>query len=82
MIDSLTYALSILEDLPLKPYPLPQIASHLLQKINKNKSGKFVKTTIHKKLQKQINTIVDNHYNVLKKNDLLEFEKEVDVRII
>ncbi len=70
VIDSLTYALSILEELPLKPYPLPQIASHLLQKINKNKSGKFVKTTIHKKLQKQINTIVDNHYNVLKKNEV------------
>jgi penicillin-binding protein 1C len=49
VLDSLTYELSIIEALPQKPYPLPQIASHLLQKINKNRSGKFVKTTIHEK---------------------------------
>jgi penicillin-binding protein 1C len=70
VIDSLTYELSILEVLPQKPYPLPQIASHLLQKINKNKSGKFVKTTIQKKLQIQVNEIVKNHYNVLKNNEI------------
>ena len=70
IIDSLTYELSILEALPQKPYPLPQIASHLLQKINKNKSGKFVKTTIQKKLQIQVNQIVNNHYNVLQKNEI------------
>lgn len=70
VIDSLTCELSILEALPQKPYPLPQIASHLLQKINKNKSGEFVKTTIQKKLQIQVNEIVNNHYNVLKNNEI------------
>ena len=70
VIDSLTYELSILESLPQKPYPLPQIASHLLQKINKNRSGEFVKTTIQKKLQIQVNEIVNNHYNVLKNNEI------------
>ncbi|WP_373941875.1 transglycosylase domain-containing protein [Polaribacter sejongensis] len=35
IIDSITYELSVLEELPQKPYPLPQITPHLLQKINK-----------------------------------------------
>jgi penicillin-binding protein 1C len=70
VVDSLTYELSVLEKLPQKAYSIPQIASHLLQKINKNKNGKFVKTTIKKKLQKQVNTIAKNHYNKLKNNKI------------
>jgi len=70
VIDSLTYNLSILEELPQKPYALPQIASHLLQKINKKKKGEFVKTTIDKKLQNQVNSVVKNHYNQLSKNGI------------
>jgi len=70
IIDSLTYELSVLEELPQKPYALPQITPHLLQKINKNKNGEFVKTTINKKLQIQTNLIVNNHYNQLKNNEI------------
>lgn len=69
-IDSLTYELSILEDLPQKAYAIPQMAPHLLQKINKEKKGEFVKTTIDKRLQNQTNTIVKNHYNQLSKNGI------------
>ncbi|QTD39162.1 penicillin-binding protein 1C [Polaribacter batillariae] len=68
IIDSLTYELSILEELPQKAYPIPQIAPHLLQKINQTNKGRFVKTTINQKLQNQANEIVKNHYNVLSKN--------------
>ncbi|WP_405563274.1 penicillin-binding protein 1C [Polaribacter sp. Asnod6-C07] len=70
VIDSLTYNLSILEDLPQKAYAIPQMVPHLLQKINKEKKGEFVKTTIDKKLQNQTNTIVKNHYNQLSKNGI------------
>ncbi|MFY9242479.1 MAG: penicillin-binding protein 1C [Polaribacter sp.] len=70
VIDSLTYELSILEDLPQKAYSIPQIAPHLLQKINREKRGEFVKTTIDKKLQNQTNTIVENHYNQISKNGI------------
>ena len=70
VIDSLTYDLSILEELPQKAYSIPQIAPHLLQKINKQKKGEFVKTTIDKRLQRQANTIVRNHYNQLSKNGI------------
>jgi penicillin-binding protein 1C len=70
VIDSLTYNLSIVEGLPQKPYPLPQIAPHLLQQISKTKRGKYIKTTIKKRLQQQTNTIVKNHYNILKQNEV------------
>ncbi|MBU2937926.1 penicillin-binding protein 1C [Lacinutrix sp. C3R15] len=70
IIDSLTYSLSIAEGLPQKPYPLPQTAPHLLQKIAKTNYGKKIKTTINLKLQKQTNYIAKNHYNLLKTNEI------------
>ncbi|WP_370568406.1 penicillin-binding protein 1C [Lacinutrix sp. WUR7] len=70
IIDSLTYSLSIAEGLPQKPYPLPQMAPHLLQKVAKTNYGKRVQTTINSRLQKQTNTIVKNHYNLLKQNEI------------
>ena len=69
-IDSLTYNLSLAEGLPQKPYALPQTAPHLLQTISKTNKGKRVKTTINKQLQEHVNTIVSNHYNVLKQNEI------------
>lgn len=70
VIDSLTYELSILEVLPQKAYRIPQITTHLLQKVNNHKKGEFVKTTIDKRLQTQTNAIVKNHYNQLSKNGI------------
>ncbi|NRD18778.1 penicillin-binding protein 1C [Winogradskyella eckloniae] len=69
-IDELTYELSIAEGLPQKPYPLPQIAPHLLQKVAKDSRGKRIKTTINLRLQEQTNTIVKQHYNLLKQNEI------------
>ncbi len=69
-IDTLTYDLSIAEGLPGKPYPLPQIAPHLLQRISKTHKGKRVQTTINRKYQEQANTIVFNHYNLLQQNEI------------
>ncbi|MCF6278814.1 MAG: penicillin-binding protein 1C [Flavobacteriaceae bacterium] len=70
VIDELTYKLSITETLPQKPYPLPQIAPHLLEKIAKINKGKRVKTSVKRHLQEQINSIVKNHYNKLKQNQI------------
>ncbi|RNC88001.1 MAG: penicillin-binding protein 1C [Winogradskyella sp.] len=69
-IGELTYNLSIVEVLPQKPYPLPQIAPHLLQKIAKKDKGKRVETSINIRLQEQANTIVKQHYNQLKQNEI------------
>ncbi|WP_044400918.1 penicillin-binding protein 1C [Lacinutrix sp. Hel_I_90] len=70
IIDSLTYDLSIAEGLPQKPYPLPQIAPHLLQKVSNTNAGERIQTTINTKLQQQTNHIVFNHYNLLKQNEI------------
>ncbi|WP_430467240.1 penicillin-binding protein 1C [Winogradskyella ouciana] len=69
-IDELTYDLSIAEGLPQKPYPLPQIAPHLLQKVAKTHKGKRIKTTVKTSLQEQANFIVKQHYNQLKQNEI------------
>lgn len=70
VIDSLTYTLSIAENLPQKPYPLPQIAPHLLQKVSQSHYGKRVHTTINKHLQERTNLIVKSHYNQLRQNEI------------
>ncbi|PHR73251.1 MAG: penicillin-binding protein 1C [Lutibacter sp.] len=70
IIDELTYKLSITEVLPQKPYPLPQIAPHFLQKVAKSSKGKRVKTSVKRYLQEQTNSIVKNHYNELKQNQI------------
>jgi len=70
IIDSLTYDLSIAEELPQKPYALPQIAPHLLQKVALNNTGEHIKTSLKKSLQEQTNRIVSNHYNHLKQNEI------------
>ncbi|AOW22087.1 penicillin-binding protein 1C [Urechidicola croceus] len=70
IIDELTYKLSITETLPQKPYRLPQIAPHLLEKSTRKYKGKYVKSSVKKHLQEQTNTIVKNHYNELKQNQI------------
>ena len=70
IIDSLTYNLSVIEGLPQKPYPLPQTAPHLLQKVAQLSKGKRIQTTIDAKLQKRVNHIVKNHYNQLNQNEI------------
>ncbi|SDR70303.1 penicillin-binding protein 1C [Formosa sp. Hel1_31_208] len=70
IIDSLTYELSIAEELPKKPYALPQIAPHLLQKVAQNHRGERVQTTIKGDLQNRVNHIVNTHYNLLKQNEI------------
>lgn len=70
VIDSLTYSLSIAESLPQKPYTLPQMAPHLLQKVGQTHNGKRIQTTVDFKLQNRINHIVKTHYNQLSQNEI------------
>ena len=70
IIDKLTYQLSIAEGLPQKPYALPQIAPHLLQKVAQKNKGERIQTTIDTKLQERVNHIVKNQYNILKQNEI------------
>src|SRR5690606_18936556 len=70
IMDSLTYTLSVAESIPEKPYPIPQIAPHLLQKLSKIYQGDNIQTTINIKLQEQVNGIVKNHYNAVRLNGI------------
>ncbi|MDG5490904.1 penicillin-binding protein 1C [Psychroserpens sp. SPM9] len=70
IIDDLTYQLSISEALPQKPYALPQIAPHLLQKVAQSHRGERVQTTLDTRLQERINHVVKNQYNILKQNEI------------
>lgn len=70
IIDLQTYELSIDEPLPGKPYDLPQIAPHLLQRIAKNQEGTRIKTTIDIALQNRVNQIAKYYYSQYKQNEV------------
>lgn len=70
IIDHQTYRLAIAEPLPQKPYDLPQIAPHLLQRIAKNKEGQRIKTTVDLALQNRVNQIAKYYYNQYKQNEV------------
>jgi len=68
-IDKETLSLSLLEQLPDKPYDLPQLAPHLLQRIAKNyPNGTLKQTTIDASLQKQVSDLLERHMSALNAN--------------
>ena len=70
IIDKQTYELSLDEPLPGKPYDLPQVAPHLLQRVAKNQEGTKVKTTVDFALQNRVNQIAKYYYNQYKQNEV------------
>ena len=76
IIDYETYELSLLEPIPEKPKPFPQIAPHLLSRIDsenkKNDDERITKigTTLNIYLQKQANIILNRHYKKLAGNQI------------
>src|SRR5690606_22075765 len=69
-LDKLSYELSLEEPLPQKPFDLPQIAPHLLERIVKENKGKRITTTIDFALQEQVNHIARNYYNQYQQNQV------------
>lgn len=71
LIDSLTYILSVDEELPGKPYPLPQYCPHLLDRaISEGYRGQIVSSSIDIELQKKVIAISQNHYGLLSSNSI------------
>ncbi len=70
IIDSLTYDLAILEELPQKPFPIPQIAPHLLMKLDQKYKGQRIRTSVNINHQKNVNQIVSETYKELKQNHI------------
>jgi penicillin-binding protein 1C len=70
IIDAPTYRLAVAEPLPQKPFDLPQIAPHLLERIAKNHEGERIKTTIDIALQNRVNQLAKYYYNQYKQNEV------------
>ncbi|MFP9100320.1 penicillin-binding protein 1C [Flavobacterium sp. RHBU_24] len=70
VIDKTTYELSLQEDLPQKPYDLPQAAPHLLQRIAKKQEGHRIKTTVQGTLQNRVNQIAARYYQEYRQNEV------------
>lgn len=70
IIDKTTYQLSVLEELPQKPYDLPQIAPHLLQNVARRQEGTRVKTTVKFALQNRVNQIATQYYNQYRQSEI------------
>ncbi len=70
VLDKLTYELSLEEPLPKRPFELPQIASHLLERIARQNKGKRIKTTLDMALQQRVNHLAQNYYNNYKQNQV------------
>ncbi len=70
LIDSLTYELAVLEELPPKPYPIPQVAPHLLMRLDKTHHGQRIQTTIDHSVQRDVNQIIEETYFNLSQNHI------------
>lgn len=70
VIDSITYELAIAEELPRKPYKLPTIASHLVQETAKKHKGEFIKSSVDIHVQRNVNRLMQQHYEVQKQNEV------------
>jgi len=71
IIDRTTCDLAKAETLPQKPYSLPQLAPHLLERgVKEGLSGKRIPSTLNIRLQEKVNEILLLHYPQLKANEI------------
>lgn len=70
VIDKMTYELALDEDLPGKPFPLPDHTPHLTEKIRKEQPGNRVVTTIDFSFQNKVNHIAKEHHRILSQNQV------------
>jgi penicillin-binding protein 1C len=75
IIDATTAALAKLEPVPEKPYPLPTLAPHLLQRFKTDnvahqQNGGRIRTSINNILQQNVTDIIERHHQLLKANDI------------
>ena len=70
VIDQTTYELALAEQLPGKPFPLPEITPHLTEKLRNDHKGTQLTSTINYSLQQQINEIARKNYEALRQNEI------------
>lgn len=62
IIDSTTHELSVMEELPGTPFPIPQKAPHLLSELKKKKPESIATTTLDPFWQARTSEIVERHH--------------------
>ncbi|WP_421764268.1 penicillin-binding protein 1C [Ekhidna sp.] len=62
IIDQRTYELSLLEELPEKPYPIPQKAPHLLTTIQETNPESIIQSTLDPFWQSRATQILERHH--------------------
>ena len=70
VIDQTTYELALAEQLPGKPFALPEITPHLTEKLRNDHQGIQLTSTINYSLQQQINEIARKNYESLRQNEI------------
>ncbi|HHC73497.1 MAG TPA: penicillin-binding protein 1C, partial [Thiothrix sp.] len=70
IIDRLTYELAQQEPLPQKPHPLPRLAPHLLDSLQKYYPAQRFHSTLDYALQQRLNTIAQHYAEQLKLADI------------
>ena len=71
IIDSYTCNLSKAEPLPGKPFPLPDLAPHLLiRAVHDGYQGKRLKTSVDADYQEKLNSIIEYNHKVLAANEI------------
>ncbi len=69
-IDSLSFHLALAESLPEKPFPLPRLAPHLLDRFYIENKGNRVRTSINKNLQEKVERLMSVQKERLYSNDI------------
>ena len=69
-IDETNYELALMEPLPGKPFPLPNLAPHFTEKVKTSPPGERIETTLNFHLQKKVNRIAKEHHYQLKQNEI------------
>ena len=70
IIDETNYHLSLSENLPHEPLPLPQIAPHLVNYFYKTNKGEQCLSTIDKNLQLRVEDLLDRWHREFVQNDI------------
>jgi penicillin-binding protein 1C len=71
ILDPLDGELARSEPLPSRPFPLPQLSPHLLDRAERDgHAGKRVQTTIDPDLQLGVTRLVERHHQHLKQNEI------------
>lgn len=70
IISEVDYELSLLEEIPASPYPLPSLASHLLEFSNRQYPGEIIKSTLDREVQNILIDVGNYHHTVNKQSDI------------